>query len=239
MKLKRLLPLIAVVMLPLAAVNAQTFLQFNNSASNTVNGMPGTINVTAGTSFTLSLQINSSVPTNAVDYWLSQFSGPTAGVFSITNRDFTASLYTDPNATNAQVIDPTDTGSNTVSQPTVPIMPGDRTPDGVPDNQLNPRNAYDLGSSTLSGSDAAAGTNQIATYTILVSGAASSGVYQLRSFDYSGFGWSSTALSDQAFSDQAAINVNITAVPEPSTWLAGIGAAGVIGYSLLRRRQTA
>jgi hypothetical protein len=31
----------------------------------------------------------------------------------------------------------------------------------------------------------------------------------------------------------------VTVVPEPSTWLAGIGAVGVIGYTMLRRRRTA
>jgi len=32
-------------------------------------------------------------------------------------------------------------------------------------------------------------------------------------------------------------NIDITAVPEPSTWIAGFAAAGVIGYSMLRRRR--
>jgi hypothetical protein len=35
------------------------------------------------------------------------------------------------------------------------------------------------------------------------------------------------------------ITIEATAVPEPSTWIAGFAAAGVIGYSMLRRRQTA
>jgi len=30
----------------------------------------------------------------------------------------------------------------------------------------------------------------------------------------------------------------VTEVPEPSTWLAGIGAAGVIAFAILRRRAT-
>ena len=32
--------------------------------------------------------------------------------------------------------------------------------------------------------------------------------------------------------------VTVTAVPEPSTWLTGIGALGVIAFTTLRRRQT-
>jgi hypothetical protein len=35
------------------------------------------------------------------------------------------------------------------------------------------------------------------------------------------------------------ITIEAVAVPEPSTWIAGFAAAGVIGYSMLRRRQTA
>ena len=33
--------------------------------------------------------------------------------------------------------------------------------------------------------------------------------------------------------------LRLTAVPEPSTWLAGVGVLGVIGYTVLRRRATA
>jgi PEP-CTERM motif len=47
--------------------------------------------------------------------------------------------------------------------------------------------------------------------------------------------------ADATFDINSAPDFTITveAVPEPSTWLAGIGAAGVIGYTMLRRRQTA
>jgi len=47
--------------------------------------------------------------------------------------------------------------------------------------------------------------------------------------------------SDQSFDINSALNFSITieptAVPEPSTWLAGVGALGVIGYTMLRRRR--
>ena len=41
--------------------------------------------------------------------------------------------------------------------------------------------------------------------------------------------------------NQASFTIDVTAatVPEPSTWLAGVGALGVIGYTVLRRRKMA
>jgi len=32
--------------------------------------------------------------------------------------------------------------------------------------------------------------------------------------------------------------ITVTEVPEPSTWLAGLGVLGVIGYTMLRRCAT-
>jgi hypothetical protein len=224
----RILSLIAaLVALPLSWASATTSLEFNNNANNMVGGALGTINIAAGGSFQLSLQINSTVPTNAVDYWLTQFSGPTAGAFTITSVSYTGSAYSDPSFTGSFAADAFNNSTG---------APGS---DGVVDGRLAPRDGPDLGSTkTPATPDNAAGTNQIATFTVSVAGGATAGLYQLRSFDYPGFGWSSTTLADQAFDNQAAINVNV-AVPEPSTWAMGVLGVGVIGYAMLRRRRIA
>jgi hypothetical protein len=228
----RILSLIAaLVALPLSWASATTSLEFNNNPNNMVGGTLDTINVTGGGSFTLSLQINSTVPTNAVDYWLSQFSGPGGNPFTITGRDYTLSLYPDPSTANGPSTTAAgDNWSNTTGAPFVT--------DGIQDNLISPRNGPDLGSTKATAGDNAAGTNQIATFTISVAGGATAGLYQLRSFDYTGLGWSSTTLTDQAFDNQAAINVNV-AVPEPSTWAMSVLGVGVIGYTMLRRRRVA
>src|SRR6267142_1536488 len=115
----RILPLIAaVVALPLSWASATTSLEFNNNANNMVGGALDTINIAAGGTFQLSLQINSTVPTNAVDYWLSQFSGPGGNPFTITGRDYTLSLYSDPSTANGPSTTAAgDTFSNTTGAP--------------------------------------------------------------------------------------------------------------------------
>jgi len=236
MNKKTTLPILliaALLVLPLSWASATVSLQFNNSTNNQVGGSPGTVAVNAGSTFILSLQLFSTAePTNAVDYWLTQFSGPMAGVFSITNRDYTSSLFPDPSAGLAQVTDTADTGSNTVSQ-----GGAGRTPDGIADNRLNPRNAWNLGSSKAdTGTNNPAGTLQIANFTIAVLPGATLGTYQIQSFDYAGFGWSSTTAIDQPFAAQAAININV--VPEPSTWmLLGAGVVGLVALNRFRGRR--
>lgn len=223
--MRRLLLSVAISVLPFGWANAQTFLQFNNSANNTVGGALQTINITAGGSFVLSIQINAAQATNSLDYWLTQFSGPMAGIFTITSQDFTGSAYPDPSFSGSFA---GDTYSNTTGAPF--------SPDGIIDGRLDPRDGPDLGASTTSGGDIAPGLFQVANFTIQVSASAASGTYELRSFDYSGFGWSSTTSFDNPFDNQAAISVSV--VPEPTTWSFLIfGGLGVIGLTTLRRRS--
>lgn len=225
--LRRLLLPVVVSLLPLSWANAQTgtFLEFNNSSSNTVGGALQTINIAAGGTFVLSLQINAAQATNSLDYWLTQFSGPTTGAFTITSWDFTGSAYPDPSFTGSFA---GDTYSNTTGAPF--------SPDGIIDGRLQPRDGPDLGASTTSGGDIASGLHQVVNLTLQVSPTAASGTYELRSFDYSGFGWSNTASPDNPFDNQAAININV--VPEPSTWsLVILGGLGAVGVTTLRRRR--
>ena len=56
---------------------------------------------------------------------------------------------------------------------------------------------------------------------------------------YEGSYYYSDDLSTFNPADQANFTVTFTAVPEPSTWFAGIASLGVIGFAMLRRRARA
>jgi hypothetical protein len=211
------------VVLPLSMANAADFL-FNNSTSNEVGGSPQTLSLTPGGTVTLSLQVflGTTETTGGVDYWLTQFSGAPAGMFTITNLDYTGSAFSDPSAGIGGGSSGADSFNNSTGAP---------GSDGVADNLINPRNGPDLGSSaTPNGSTHTNGTFQVVNLTLGVN-LATSGLYNIRTFDYSGFG-----INDVTPGAQASININV--VPEPATWsLMGLGGLASVGLTWLRARR--
>jgi hypothetical protein len=226
MKTKIIILALAAVILPLSLVSAQSY-QFNNNTNDTSAGSPETLVSTPGASVSFSLQVvlPSGVSTSAVDYWLSQFSGPSAGAFNITGRSYTASDFPDPSTVNgASTTGPGDTFSNTTGTPA--------TTDGIEDQLINSRNGPDLGSSSNTGVKTNA-TFQVTTFTLTSLPSAALGTYQIRTFDYAGFG-----INDVTPTAQGAINITLGAVPEPATWsLMGLGGLGSIGLTWLRARR--
>jgi hypothetical protein len=223
MKTKYIITALAAAILPLSMANAADYL-FNNSTANEVGGSPATLTAAPGGTVSFSLQVAlGAESTSAVDYWMTQFSGAPPGMFSITTRDYTGSTFPDPSATNAQATTAADAFNNSTGAP---------GGDGTADNLINPRNGPDLGSSTTGGS-VTSGTFQIANYTLTISPSAS-GLYNLRTFDYAGFG-----VNDVTPGAQASININV--IPEPATWsLMGLGGLASVGLTWLRaRRKTA
>jgi hypothetical protein len=216
---------VAALLLPLTWANAATDDFFwNGSTNNEVGKSPTMIDITAGGTVSLVLSIviasGTTGDTGGIDYWLSQASG-SGHPFSITNRDYTNSAYPDPSATLAQVTASTDTRSNSANS---------ATSDGVPDNQINPQNAWDLGSSDTAAGPKGVGTWLVATFTFSIAPSAT-GTYELRTFDYTGFGIGDITPLHQA-------DIFLRVVPEPATLsLLGLGGLGCLGLTLLRARH--
>jgi hypothetical protein len=224
------LALAATIILPLSWANAQGDFQFNGSPNNEVGGTPDTLIGTPGTNIVLSLQavLPAGALVGGLDYWLSQFSGPSgSNPFTLVSRDFTSSFWADPSTVDALAASSNDTRSNSASF---------GAPDGVPDNQINPQTAFDLGSTSATGTPVnGAGTFQVATITLHVAAGAAPGLYDLRTFDYPGFG-----LADITPEHQAEILVSIGVIPEPPIWsLISLGGLGSFGLTWLRSRRKA
>lgn len=220
---KYIIGALAALVMPLTSAHAADYL-FNNSSNNTVGGSPATLSAAPGGQVTISLQVflPAGFSTSAVDYWFIQFSGPTSNAFSIVGRDYAGSSFSDPSATNLAVTSAGDSFNNSTGAPSA---------DGVADNLLSPRNGPDLGSTTADNSTRTDGTFQIATFTFQLGLNAAPGTYELRTFDYPGFG-----INDITPTRQAAININV--VPEPATWsLVALGGLSCAGLYVLRRRR--
>ena len=209
--------LFAALALPLTRADATVFLQFNDNPDNVVGGAVQIIQATPGSTVVISLQLVSTTETSfTLDYWFSQFTGPQAGVFSLVGRDFTGSDF--PNTVgNGIILSPADNYNNSNGQ--------SGFPDGVPDNQVNPRNGPIIsGRASLPNPP---GSHQVATFTLSLSPTAMPVVYELQTFDYPGFGWGDPNFQDHNFDNQAAIRIEI--VPEPDIWaLLGLGLALVL-----------
>jgi hypothetical protein len=221
---------LAATILPLSWANAQGDFQFNGSPNNEVGGSPDTLIAAPGGMITLSLQavLPAGAAVGGLDYWLTQFSGPSgSNPFSLVSRDYTSSFWPDPSALDFLAASPNDTRSNSAS-----FGP----PDGVPDNQINPQNGFDLGSTTATGTPVnGPDTFQIVNLTFQIAAGAAPGLYDLRTFDYPGFG-----LADITPEHQAEILVSIGVIPEPPIWsLISLGGLGSFGLTWLRARRKA
>jgi hypothetical protein len=235
MKKKLAIGLLTVAAFALSAsgASASVILEFNQNPNDIVGGSPETIQAVPGGNIVFSLQLVCTTETVlGIDYWLSQFSGPSAGAFSITGHDLTGSDFARGGFSNATITSTDDRWSNSTPSGGTPPHP-----DGVPDNVLGPRNGPDLGFIYTSIPNGP-GIHQVATFTLTLSPNALPGLYEIRTFNYvfiSPSGWSDPDFNSHNFDAEAAIRVQV--VPEPNTWLLlGLGIAVTLGLNVFRLR---
>lgn len=219
----------ATLMLSASWVRATVNLQFNNNPNDVVGSSPEIIQAAPGANIVISLQLVSTTETTAtVEYWLTQFSGPQPGVFSITGRDYTGSDFNRPFWGNGVTTTTRDDFDNSHFATL-------HDPDGVPDNLIAPRNGPDLGS-RFSLDFNLPGTHQVAFFTLTISLDAAPGLYQIQTFDYPMNGYAEYTdgtFIDRSFDNHAAINIQV--VPEPGTWvLLSLGIPVLFGFNGFR-----
>jgi MYXO-CTERM domain-containing protein len=215
--MKKLLLTLAVVCISGAAF-AQT-----QSISLSDNGLYGGTN-TSGTfnstdSFTLSTTLTySGYSSPGFSYWL-EVPTALAPFISITGESFFT--FTTPNSggTGTPSSDYTFVFTDTVNHPDANFAA----------DEGGPNTTGDLGATQPT---TAQGTYHVSDLAFALNGAPA-GTYLLHTT-------ADSEVSDTSFGDNllAETTYTITVVPEPSTWFAGFGMLGVVGFTMLRRRRT-
>src|SRR4029077_4118227 len=156
-KYQVIVALLAALVLPWSWADAAVSLQFTQPS---VSGAPGqTVQIT------LQL-VSTSESTTALDYWLAQTAGPSTGKLSlVTGTTRGTSAFPNVSASDSQVIATTDTKSNSTAGGAA---------DGIPDNQLNPRNGFDLGATSNPNTNGV-GTFNVGTFNIQIAANAALG----------------------------------------------------------------
>jgi hypothetical protein len=181
----------------------------NNTAT------PQVSTVSAGSSFSVVLELLSSAQTTGIDYFLQDrtYTSGAARFRIVSRTEITGGIYGPGDAfhTDAQVA-------------------------AVPSANLTPRNGLDLGASLSDPTvPTPPGTYPISTYVISVSPTTPAGTYFIDSFSQGNFGWTDVGpnFNSHAFDQNASIEVNVVA-PEPAG-IAVLGAGGLL--ALCRRRR--
>jgi hypothetical protein len=174
-------------------------------------------NLTPGGSFTLnlSLDITGGEDVTGVSYFLTQESGPSSNVFSITGYSLGSSVFSVANSTD---------------------------PTASPGNMLNSSDAYDLGAGLANVNNPVSnGIYSLASITISIGSTAGAGTYDISPTFESGIGtpngdWVDASFNDNNISSQLVVPVKLTVAPEaptPILLLAGTCLLVVTGW---RRR---
>lgn len=176
--------------------------------------------VSVGQTFNVDLRLTSTAETlTGVDYYF-HIDGAAAGHVKLTNRDITASPFTDPVKLNIG----DNAGNPGVLDPSVSI--------------LNSQSALDLGA-TISNVNSAlsAGTYLLGTYSLTVDPSTPIGTYTLSTTSIPGSGAVTQAptFNEQSFDQQAALSLTVTPAtlaPEPA---GAMVLLGMLGMALRRR----
>jgi PEP-CTERM motif len=221
----------------LLSLSAAALLSYQASAQTTISitGTSGSINPTIGSIFgsTITLTISGTPPADVESVNLlleTPTTGANSGVqyFTVSATSGSASFPTlnNPGSVNVMFNTAGDSfnSSRTVSDP-----------------------GFDLGANIGAGSpvtNSGSDINNLAvdTVTFTVISAPPPGVYDfyatLGPYDSQGTAVFDSEATEFDLSNNPLFSITVTAIPEPSTCLAGVGVLGVIGYTMLRRRAT-